>query len=67
MTPLYDSMVVLNPKIINNTCDTEENGTVTCIEGKPRVMKSQSSTYFAHLEDVIAEKVDIENHYHRTN
>ena len=25
----------LDPKIINNTCDTEENGTATCIKGNP--------------------------------
>ena len=25
----------LGPKMINNTCGTEENGTATCIEGNP--------------------------------
>ena len=24
----------MDPKIINNTCNTEENGTATCINGK---------------------------------
>ena len=25
----------LDPKIINNTCDTEDNGTTRCIKGNP--------------------------------
>ena len=48
----------LDPKIINKTCDTEENGTTTCIDGNPHdaiigiplVRKGQSSTYLVILK-----------------
>ena len=55
---MYDG---LDPKRINNTCDTEENGTTTCIKGNPYdiiIGKEKLIIYhFAHLQVILAEKL----------
>ena len=33
----------MDPKIINNTCYTEENDTTTCIEGNPHDVDSMAT------------------------
>ena len=46
--PLYEGMVVWilnNPKIINNTWNTEENGTVTCIQGNPHDLDNMAANF----------------------
>ena len=35
----------LYPKIINNTCNTEENGTTTCIEGNPHDIDNMPANF----------------------
>ena len=39
---------------------------MTSLLGKP-LWKSQFCTYFAHFQVRIAQKIDVENHYHRAN
>ena len=60
----------MDPKIINNTCDTEESGTTTCIKGNPHDVVNMATNfsltaggvencYFWHWDGQVLTKFDI--------